>query len=198
MVIDPNSSCADSVWHIVGKLLTRAITLLCNWRFARKVMGPQSRGSPSCGISGLPLGKKTIWMCPPWRGAKYTIRGKVVASPKSELWWLLWVRVCSWLILAPKVFQLCTNHLVLVLCRSLWVIEACQFFLVPSRSSITPLYPSKVLQAREHAPTPCSSVVFCLGLTFGVPQGVRSTSYWIYFLEVFSSLIFLMSDTECT
>jgi hypothetical protein len=29
-----------------------------------------------------------------------------------------------------------------------------------------PLYPSKVLQARERASTPCSFVVFCLGLTF--------------------------------
>ncbi len=73
---------------------------------------------------------------------------------------------CSWLVLTPKVFQLCTNHLVLVLCRPIWVSEACQFVLVPSRSSNTPLYPSKVLQAREHPPTPCSSVVFCLGLTF--------------------------------
>jgi hypothetical protein len=24
------------------------------------------------------------------------------------------------------VFQLCTNHFVLVLCRSMWVIKACQ------------------------------------------------------------------------
>jgi hypothetical protein len=29
-----------------------------------------------------------------------------------------------------------------------------------------PLYPSIVLRARERAPTPCSSVVFNLGLTF--------------------------------
>ncbi len=29
-----------------------------------------------------------------------------------------------------------------------------------------PLYPSKVLQARERALTPHSSIVFCLGLTF--------------------------------
>jgi len=67
-----------------------------------------------------------------------------------------------WLILAPKMLQLCTNHLVLVLCRSVWVVEACQFFLVPSRSSSTPLYPSKVLRAKECAPTPYSSVVFSL------------------------------------
>ncbi len=44
--------------------------------------------------------------------------------------------------------------------------EACHFFVVPSRSSRTPLYPSIVLQAKEHALIPCSSVVFSLGLTF--------------------------------
>jgi hypothetical protein len=66
-----------------------------------------------------------IWMWPSWRGAENTIRGKVVASPKSRPWWVLWVRVCPWLVLAPKGLQLCTNRLVLVLCRSVWVIEAC-------------------------------------------------------------------------
>ncbi len=64
------------------------------------------------------------------------------------------------------MFQLCTNHFVLVLWRSVWVIEACHFFLVPSRSSSTPFYLSKVLRTRERALTPCSSIVFHLGLTF--------------------------------
>ncbi len=50
---------------------------------------------------------------------------------------------CPWLVLAPKVFQLCTNHLVWVVCKPMWVNEACQLFLVPSRSSNMPLYPSK-------------------------------------------------------
>jgi len=50
---------------------------------------------------------------------------------------------CSWLILAPKVLQLRTNHFVWVVCRLVWVSEACQLFLVPSRSSNTLLYPSK-------------------------------------------------------
>jgi len=31
-------------------------------------------------------GQKAIWMWAPWRGAEYTIRGKVVASPKSGPW----------------------------------------------------------------------------------------------------------------
>jgi len=41
---------AGGVPHIVGKLSTRAITLLrshLNWRSARKVMGLQSRGTPN-------------------------------------------------------------------------------------------------------------------------------------------------------
>ncbi len=84
---------------------------------------------------------------------------------------------CPWLVLTPKVLQLCTNHLLLILYRFVWVVEACQFFLVPSRISSTPFYPSKVLRAKERASTPCSFVVFCLGLTFGVPQRIMSASW---------------------
>ncbi len=50
------------------------------------------------------------------------------------------------------------------LCRSVWVVEACQFFLVPSRSSNMPLYPSKMLGAKEHASIPY--FVFYSGFTF--------------------------------
>jgi hypothetical protein len=50
---------------------------------------------------------------------------------------------CPWLVLAPRVLQLCTNHFMWVVCRPVWVSEACQLFLVPSRSFNTPLYPSK-------------------------------------------------------
>jgi hypothetical protein len=73
---------------------------------------------------------------------------------------------CPWLLLTPKVLQLCINHFVSVLCKSMWIIEAYQFFLVPSQSSSTALYPFKVLRAKEHASTLYSSVVFNLGLTF--------------------------------
>jgi hypothetical protein len=31
---------------------------------------------------------------------------------------------CPWFVLTPKMFQLCTNHLVLVLCKSVWVVDA--------------------------------------------------------------------------
>ncbi len=69
---------------------------------------------------------------------------------------------CPWLILALKVFQLCTNHLVWVACMPVWVSEACQLFLVPSWSSNTSPLPLKVFWARERAPTPSPSVILYL------------------------------------
>jgi hypothetical protein len=84
---------------------------------------------------------------------------------------------CPWLVLAPKVFQLCTNQLCcLVLCRSMWVIKCLSFFLVPSHSSSTPLYPPKVLQAREHVPNSLLFRCFCLRFTFESIKEFRSTS----------------------
>jgi hypothetical protein len=78
-------------------------------------MGPQSHGSPNCGNFGTPIWESwdnAIWMWPLWRGAKNTIRGKVVGSPKSGPWWILWVQGCPWLVLTPKVPKLCINQLV--------------------------------------------------------------------------------------
>jgi hypothetical protein len=37
------------------------------------------------------LGQNSIWMLVSWPITKYTIRGKVMVSPKSRPWWVLWV-----------------------------------------------------------------------------------------------------------
>ncbi len=61
-----------------------------------KLCTPKVARVPVVGILGLPLRvlkQKAIWMWPLWRTTKYTIRGKVVASPKSKPWWVLCVRV---------------------------------------------------------------------------------------------------------
>ncbi len=58
------------------------------------------------------LGQNDIWVLAMWPGIKNTIRGKVVASPKSRPWWVLWFFVCSWFVCALKVLQLCINQLV--------------------------------------------------------------------------------------
>jgi hypothetical protein len=91
--IDPIHLVADNVPHTVGS--SRQELQLCfithfDPRFARKVTGLQSRGSLGWRDFGTRTResreKKVIWMWAPWRDAEYTIRGKVVASPKSEPW----------------------------------------------------------------------------------------------------------------
>jgi hypothetical protein len=92
-----------------------------------------------------------------WPSTKYTIKGKVVASPKSGPWWVLWIHVCLWFVRAPKALKLCINQLVVWFVQvhmSNWCLS---LFLVPSRSSSTPLYPENV--ARKGA---CpNSLLFC-------------------------------------
>jgi len=85
-----------------------------NQRSSHKIMGAQSCESPNFGNFGTlrVLGQNVIWMWASWRSTKYTIRWKVVASPKFGPWWVLWVRVCPWFVLALKMLQLCTNHFV--------------------------------------------------------------------------------------
>jgi len=80
-----------------------------------KLWGPKVAGVRTLGIFELPFGspgtKCHLDMGLMERHIMY-YRGKVVASPKSGLWWILWVRVCPWFVLASKVLQLCTNQLV--------------------------------------------------------------------------------------
>jgi hypothetical protein len=87
---------------------------------ARACKSAGQKGSPR-GTSYTPESAKecegvprqnVISMLVPWPLIEYTIRGKVVASLKFELWWILWVQVCSWLVLTLKVLKLCTNQLV--------------------------------------------------------------------------------------
>jgi len=88
------------VQHGVAKLSTRATTLLqtaLRSKFcSQSYRAPKSRESHLARFqdshSGVP-GKIAIWMWAPWRVTEYTIRGKVVAPPKSGPWWVLCVRV---------------------------------------------------------------------------------------------------------
>jgi hypothetical protein len=130
-------------WKDLDKAYNFALDFISIRGLQAKLWGPKVAGFPTLAILGLPLGSLGV---------------RAVVSLMSPS--------CPWLVLTPKVLQLCINHFVLVLCKPMWVSKACQFFLIPSRSSSMPLYPSKVLQARERALTPHSSIVFCLGLTF--------------------------------
>jgi hypothetical protein len=123
-------------WKALNESYNFALDLISIGGLHRKLCAPK--------VARVP-GQNVIWMLVPWLGTEYTIRGKVVTSPKSGLWWILWVQVRPWLVLAPKVFKLCTNQLVFDFMQvhvSSWGLS---FFLVPSRSSSTPLYPQTIV-----------------------------------------------------
>jgi hypothetical protein len=152
-------------WKAFDEGYNFALDLVVIGGLHAKLWTPKVAGVPIGGISGLPLGS-------PWTKSHLDVasmeRCKIYYKGEGGGFPQVWAMVslvnlsCQWFFLAPKVLQLCINHLVLVLCKFLWVVEACQFFLVPSRSSSTPLYPSKVLWTRERAPTPYFSIVFSL------------------------------------
>jgi len=109
------------------------------------------------------LEKNDIWVLVPWPGIEYTIRGKVVASPKSRLWWVLWKSVFTH---GSSMHQKCSNYaltnLLFVLCRSMWIIEL--LVTLPHLEAPTCPFTPKVLQIKERAPTPYPSIVFTFRL----------------------------------
>jgi len=115
-----------------------------------KLWGSKVAGVPTGGISGLPLGspeKKSHLDLASVESCRVYYKGEGGGFPQVRAVVNLVCLCCPWLVLAPKVLQLCTNHFVWVMCRPVWMSEACQLFLVPSRSSNTPLYPSKCYES---------------------------------------------------
>jgi len=95
--IDPIYLAANNVPHTIGKLSMRDTTLLqtalrsevCSQSYgASKSWESQLSGfqDSHAGVPRESRERKAIWMWAPWRGPEYTIRGKVVASPKSGPW----------------------------------------------------------------------------------------------------------------
>jgi hypothetical protein len=77
---------------------------------------------PTLGISFVGVKcQNDIWVLVLWPSIEYTIRGKVVASPKSGPWWVLWICVCPWFIRASKCSNYALTNLLFGLCRSMWV-----------------------------------------------------------------------------
>jgi hypothetical protein len=124
-------------------------------------MAFQSCGSFNFGNFGSP-GQNDIWVLVSWLGTKYTIRGRWWFPPspgRGESCESVFVRGSS---VPPKVFKLRTNQLVVWFVHVRVKNRLLDIF--PSPHPRAPMRPStpKVLQARECAPTPYSSVVFTL------------------------------------
>ncbi len=111
-----------------------------------KLWGSKVPGVPFGAISKLPLGspgKNSHLDVASMESCRVYYKGEGGGFPQVRAVVSLVCPCCPWLVLTPRVLQLCINHFVWVVCRPVWVTKACQFFLVPSRSSNTPLYPLK-------------------------------------------------------
>ncbi len=191
------------MWHIVEKISTRATTFLQT--SLQSEVYTQSYGPPKVmGFRVLEshLGvsrQNAIWMWPPWRGIEYIIRGKVVASPKSRMWWVLWVRVCLWFLLAYRVLKLCTNQFVVWYVQ----IDVNDWMLVHFFSPILKLHhtllPLKCYEARS-VPWFFALPLFSLQTDLWVYQGASEcvtwyqrsgrswSTYWRFFMALKKSL----------
>jgi len=115
---------ADNVRHAIGKILTRATTLFQT--APRFEVCLQSYGAPKLWESrlarfrdshlGVPRKKSHLDVGPMERCRVY-YKGKGGGFPQVRAVVSFVCPCCPWFILAPKVLQLCTNHLVWVLCR---------------------------------------------------------------------------------
>jgi hypothetical protein len=148
--INPIYLFEDGVRHTIGKLSMRAITLL--QIASRFEVCSQSHGAPKSRESQLRqfqdshlgvLGQKNHLDVGPMERCRIYYKGEGCGFPQVRAMVSFMCMCCSWFFLTPKMLQLRTNHLVWVLCKHVWVSEACQLFLVPSQSFSMPLYPSK-------------------------------------------------------
>jgi hypothetical protein len=149
---------ATYFWKALDKGYNFASNLIAIRGLHKKLCALKVAGVLVVRISGLPLGRpktKSHLDVAPVKSCRVYYKGEGGGFPQVRVVVSLVCPNCPWLVLALKVLQLCTNHFVLVLCRSVWVSEACHFFLVPSQSSNTPLHPFIVLRTKEHAAIPC-------------------------------------------
>jgi len=178
----PRFPCVQVAFHIPLENSRQGVQLFfrlhLNRRFAHKIMGSQSRGSP----------QKDIWVLVIWLGIKYTIRGKMVASPKFEPWWVLWVQICSWLVLAPKCSNYALTNLLFGLCKFMWVSDCSSFFLIPFRSSNTPLYSQSAANQRA-CPNSLRFRCFHLRYTF---ESIKELGRGSFSLNDFNQSLFLL------
>ncbi len=123
--LDPISLHAGNVQHTIGKLLDKgynfALDLTAIKGLYRKLCALKVVGVLILGISGLPLGSpktKSHLDVAPMESCKVYYKGEGGGFPQVRPMVSLVCLSCPWFALTPKVLQLCTNHFVLVLCKS--------------------------------------------------------------------------------
>jgi hypothetical protein len=72
-------------WKAFDKGYNFALDVISSGGLHTMLWGPKVARIPILGISKF-SGQNAIWMWASWRGTKYIIKGKVLASPKSRPW----------------------------------------------------------------------------------------------------------------
>jgi hypothetical protein len=165
-------------WKALNERYNFALDLISIRGLHVKLWRPKVTWVPTLAISGLPLGNlgtKSYLDVGPVEKCKVYYKGEGDGFPQVRPVVSLVCPCCPWVVLAPKVLQLRINNLVWVLCKPMWVSEACQLFLVPSRSFSTPLYPSKCCELRS-MPRLLLLLLFSTWTHIWVFQGVGSAS----------------------
>ncbi len=107
-------------WKDLDKAYNFALDFISIRGLQAKLWGPKVVGFPTLAISGLPLGSpetKNHLDVGPVASHKVYYKGEGGDFPQVQSMVNLVCPSCPWLVLPPKVLKLCTNHLVLVLCR---------------------------------------------------------------------------------
>jgi hypothetical protein len=126
--IDPIYLAADDVAHTVGKLSTRATTLLqtalrsevCSQSYGAPKLQESRRAGFRDSHAGVP-GEKSHFDVGLVERSRVYYKGGGDGFPQVRAVVSLVCPCCPWLVLTPKALQLCTNHFVWVVCRPAWV-----------------------------------------------------------------------------
>ncbi len=107
-------------WKDLDKAYNFALDFISIRGLQAKLWGPKVVGFPTLAISGLPLGSpetKNHLDVGPVASHKVYYKGEGGGFPQVRAVVSLMSPSCPWLVLTPKVLQLCINHFVLVLCK---------------------------------------------------------------------------------
>jgi hypothetical protein len=190
--------CATYHWKVLDKSYNFALGCISIQGLLAKLWGSKVAGVPFGTISdshSRVSTKKSHLDVGSMASPRVYYKGEGGGFPQVRVVVNLMCPCCPWLVLEPKVLQLCINHFVWVVCRPLWVSEACQLFLVPSRSSNTPLYPLKCCELGSMPrllPLPLSSI----WTQIGVLQGVGNASNSHPFKPTFKDLTLNLTQSQ--
>jgi hypothetical protein len=112
---------AINCWKALDKSYNFALDLIAIGGLHAKLCTSKVAGVLVVGISGFPLGSprtKSHLDVAPMESSKVYYKGEGGGFPQVQAMVSLVCPNCPWLVLTPKVLKLCTNHFVLVLCRS--------------------------------------------------------------------------------